>query len=82
MNKIIIAILFCIIIIVSYLLKSLNSYSKDNMEVSNEEKSNEDKIIESEVITENGWWDNVINCKLNGDNSLFCKGKEKWIFPY
>lgn len=31
---------------------------------------------------EKGWYGDVINCKNNGDNGLYCKPKDKWIFPY
>jgi flagellar biosynthesis/type III secretory pathway M-ring protein FliF/YscJ len=29
-----------------------------------------------------GWWNDVINCQNTGDMSMYCKPKDKWIFPY
>jgi hypothetical protein len=29
-----------------------------------------------------GWWNDVINCKNNGDMGIYCKPIDKWIFPY
>ena len=78
MNYINIAILVSIIVVVSYILKS---FQRENMKPL-EEQVKEVEIKEEEKKTEGGWWDNVTSCKLNGDNSLFCKPKEKWIFPY
>jgi hypothetical protein len=78
MNKSNIAILVGIIIIVSYMLKACQ---QENMKPI-DEKQQEGEIKEEKKKTEGGWWDNVTNCKLNGDNSLYCKPKEKWIFPY
>lgn len=29
-----------------------------------------------------GWWADVINCEGLGNNNLYCKPKESWIWPY
>jgi hypothetical protein len=29
-----------------------------------------------------GWWQNIIDCKKNGNNDLYCKPKNQWVFPY
>jgi len=78
MNKSNIAILVGIIIVAAYML---NMNQREKMEV----EQKDGKEIKEENKKENkegGWWSNVINCKKNGDNNLYCKPKEKWIFPY
>ena len=30
----------------------------------------------------NGWWSDVVKCKSNGSNQLYCKKEDKWLFPY
>ena len=29
-----------------------------------------------------GWWQDVINCQQTGSIDLYCKPKDKWIWPY
>lgn len=29
-----------------------------------------------------GWWADTINCEQNSAHNLYCKPKEKWIWPY
>ncbi len=29
-----------------------------------------------------GWWANVINCEDNGSLGIYCKPRNKWIWPY
>jgi len=31
---------------------------------------------------EKGWFGDVINCKNNGDLEIYCRPKDKWIWPY
>lgn len=76
MNKSNIAILVGIIIIAAYML---NLNKKEEMKV---EQKDGKELKEEKKKEEGGWWNNVINCKKNGDNNLYCKPKEKWIFPY
>jgi hypothetical protein len=76
MNKSNIAILVGVIIVAVYIL---NMNKKEQMEV---EQKDGKEIKEIKDKEEGGWWSNVINCKKNGDNNLYCKPKEKWIFPY
>ena len=52
-------------------------------------KQNEDNIIldvnrpyHMDKIDERGWYGDVINCKNTGDLKIYCKDKDKWIFPY
>ena len=78
MNKSNIGILVGIIILVGFLL---NLNAKEEMKV--EQKDGKELKEEGEKKKEEGgWWNNVINCKKNADNNLYCKPKEKWIFPY
>jgi len=77
MNKSNIAILVGIIIVAAYML---NLNKKEEMKV--EQKNENKEVQKEEKKKQGGWWNNVINCKANGDNNLYCKPKEKWIFPY
>ena len=77
LDKALIAICVVAIIAVCYVLDS----KKEKYEPV-EQKDEYKEIKEEEKKEEGGWWDNVINCKKNGDNNFFCKPKEKWIFPY
>jgi len=77
MNKSNIAILVGIIIVAAYML---NLNKKEEMKV--EQKNENKEVKKEEKKKQGGWWNNVINCKANGDNNLYCKPKEKWIFPY
>jgi len=77
MKKSDIAILVGIIIVASYIL---NLNKKEEMKV--EQKNENKEVKEVKENKQGGWWNNVINCKANGDNNLYCKPKEKWIFPY
>ncbi len=29
-----------------------------------------------------GWWQDAINCEQTGATHLYCKPKEKWVWPY
>lgn len=29
-----------------------------------------------------GWWEDTLNCENMSSNSLYCKPREKWCFPY
>ena len=33
-------------------------------------------------VDERGWYGDVINCKNTGSLEIYCKPKEKWIWPY
>ena len=55
------------------ILISLRIFSK-NKKIEN--------FTDEEFKQNNGWWNNVINCKDNGSNSIYCKDKKEWIFPY
>lgn len=79
MNKSNIAILVGIIIVAAYML---NLNKKEEMKVEQKNEKGEIKEEQKEEKKNGGWWSNVINCKANGDNNLYCKPKEKWIFPY
>lgn len=37
---------------------------------------------EADRKDDKGWWADVVNCRKNGDLEIYCKPKEKWIFPY
>lgn len=76
MNKLNIGICVLAIIAICYILES----KKEKYEPV-EQKDEYKEIKEEEKKEGGGWWDNVINCKKNGDN-YYCKPKEKWIFPF
>ncbi len=29
-----------------------------------------------------GWWQDTRNCEQSGDSKIYCKPKERWIWPY
>ena len=37
---------------------------------------------QADKIDELGWYGDVINCKKNGSLNIYCKPKNKWIWPY
>jgi hypothetical protein len=79
MNKSNIAILVGIIIVAAYML---NLNKKEEMKVEQKDGKEIKEEKGEKKKEEGGWWNNVINCEKNGDNNLYCKPKEKWIFPY
>ena len=34
------------------------------------------------LVKAQGWWADVVNCEQNSSNNLYCKPKNKWIWPY
>ena len=38
--------------------------------------------VDLDTGVKKGWWNDVINCQNTGDMSMYCKPKDKWVFPY
>ena len=37
---------------------------------------------QQKLIQNSGWWSDTINCSKNSSPNIYCKPKDKWIWPY
>lgn len=76
-----IGIMIVVLILVVLIYMSYKKNKKENKE-ENKEEDKKESFTDAEFKNSAGWWNNVINCEANGDNQLYCKPKDKWVFPY
>ena len=41
-----------------------------------------DAETQQKLISASGWWTDTINCEKNSAPNIYCKPKNKWIWPY
>ena len=62
--------------------KTIRTTKAENVQSTADVAMDTNKPYEADIVDEKGWYGDVINCKENGSVDIYCKPKDKWIFPY